>query len=54
MVAFHLSHGVASLFQTLGLTNQTLRPKFEFLARIFAWTLFVGYSAIPVSILFYG
>jgi len=54
LVAFHLSHGIGSLFQTLGLSSQTLRPVFETTGRIVAWALFAGYAAIPVSILFFG
>lgn len=51
LLAFHLSHGVASLFQTLGLSNQSLRPRFELAGRVLAWALFVGFSAIPVAVL---
>ena len=54
LVAFHLSHGIGSLFQTLGLSNQTLRPVYEIAGRALAWALFVGYASIPVSILFFG
>lgn len=54
LVAFHLSHGIGSLFQTLGFSNSTLRPALETGARILAWALFVGYSAIPISILVFG
>lgn len=54
LVAFHLSHGIGSLFQTLGLTNNTLRIAFETGAKVLAWLLFAGYSAIPISILFFG
>lgn len=54
LVAFHLSHGIASLFQTLGITNRTLRPALETGAKILAWVLFAGYAAIPVSILVFG
>ncbi len=54
LVAFHLSHGIGSLFQTLGLTNDTLRPAYESAARIFAWVLFAGYASIPISILIFG
>jgi succinate dehydrogenase / fumarate reductase cytochrome b subunit len=51
MVTFHLSHGIGSLFQTLGITNRRLRPIFEGGGRIIAWLLFLGYTSIPVSIL---
>jgi len=54
LVAFHLSHGIGSLFQTLGLSNQTVRPLYENAGRLIAWALFIGYAAIPVSILFFG
>lgn len=54
LLTFHLSHGIASLFQTLGLTTQTMRYRYEAFASILAWALFVGYAAIPVSILLFG
>ena len=54
LVASHLSHGIGSLFQTLGLTTKTLRPVFETGGRLLAWLLFIGYASIPVSILVFG
>jgi len=54
LLAFHLSHGISSLFQTLGVTNKTLRPLCELGARAVAWLLFLGYASIPVSILVFG
>ncbi len=51
LLASHLSHGIASLFQTLGLSNQQLRPRFEFGGRLVAWTLFVGFASIPAAVL---
>jgi succinate dehydrogenase / fumarate reductase cytochrome b subunit len=54
LVAFHLSHGIGSLFQTLGLSNSTVRPAYETAAKALAWLLFAGYSAIPISILVFG
>lgn len=54
LVAFHLSHGVGSLFQTLGLTNKTLRPLFEQGGRLLAWALFLGFASIPISVLIFG
>jgi succinate dehydrogenase / fumarate reductase, cytochrome b subunit len=53
-VAFHLNHGIGSLFQTLGITDQRLRFYYEAGAQILAWVLFVGYIAIPISILVFG
>lgn len=51
LLAFHLSHGIASLFQTLGLSNKQLRPRFEFAGRALAWALFLGFTSIPVAVL---
>ena len=52
--AWASSHGVASLFQTLGVTDQKMRFYYETGGQILAWVLFVGYIAIPVSILVFG
>ena len=50
LVAFHLSHGIGSLFQTLGVTDQKtpwlLR---DGSAQILAWVLFVGMSRFHVG-----
>jgi succinate dehydrogenase / fumarate reductase cytochrome b subunit len=50
-VFLHLSHGIQSAFQTLGLSNKVLQPK-QILAGKGLSTLFlVGFGAIPVAIL---
>ena len=50
----HLSHGVSSLFQTLGLaTNQTW-PIFQKLGLAYAAVILVGNCSIPIAILFFG
>jgi len=54
LLTLHLSHGIGSLFQTLGITNRTLRPILEIATRAYAWALFVGYASIPISILVFG
>jgi len=51
LLAMHLSHGIASLFQTLGLTSLTMRPRYEFAARVIGWALFLGFASIPLSVL---
>lgn len=53
-LTFHLSHGIGSLFQTLGFSNDHLRPAWEGTARLVAWLLFIGYASIPLSILLFG
>lgn len=52
-LALHLSHGIASLFQTLGLTNKKLRPRFEMAGRIVASIFFLGYASIPAAVFFH-
>lgn len=51
LLAFHLSHGIASLFQTFGITNKSLRPVFEKGGLAISWVLWAGYVSIPVSVL---
>jgi succinate dehydrogenase / fumarate reductase, cytochrome b subunit len=53
-LCFHLSHGIGSLFQTLGLSNGTMRTVYETGARVVAWLLFLGYASIPVAVLVFG
>lgn len=54
LVAFHLSHGIGSLFQTFGISNRKLRPILNWTGYFVAWILFIGYASIPISILFFG
>lgn len=45
---FHASHGVQSLFQTLGLSNDRTLPKLGLAAKILSAILFIGYGSIPI------
>ncbi|QQY07560.1 MAG: succinate dehydrogenase cytochrome b subunit [Candidatus Xiphinematobacter sp.] len=54
LLTLHLSHGVGSLFQTLGISNRKFQPIFCAAGHFVAWTLFAGYISIPLSILFFG
>ncbi len=47
----HLSHGVSSLFQSLGLRSKKTFGFFDKLAKITALGLFIGNSMIPLAIL---
>jgi succinate dehydrogenase / fumarate reductase cytochrome b subunit len=51
LLTLHLSHGSSSFFQSLGLNDKKLTPRFALGGRIFAWVLFLGYTSIPVAIL---
>lgn len=48
----HLGHGAQSLVQTLGWNNEITLPMFERAGKWLAWLLMIGYSAIPITILF--
>jgi len=49
LLAWHLSHGFSSLFQTLGLNNARLRPVLGTLGTLLAWAVFAGYVSIPLA-----
>jgi succinate dehydrogenase / fumarate reductase cytochrome b subunit len=51
LLTCHLSHGIGSLFQTLGLTNRRLHKTIELVTRAIAWILYFGYISIPLSII---
>jgi succinate dehydrogenase / fumarate reductase cytochrome b subunit len=47
----HLSHGIQSAFQTLGLSNAMLLPRFGVAGKVVSGIFLVGFGAIPVVIL---
>jgi len=47
----HLSHGIQSIFQTIGLNNEKTMPQFGAFGKVLSALFFVGFSAIPVLIL---
>jgi len=51
LLCLHLSHGVSSMFQSLGWKNDAYRPILDCGARVVAALIFVGYASIPVAIL---
>jgi len=51
LLCLHLSHGVSSMFQSLGWKNAGYRPWLDCLARALAVMIFLGYTSIPIAIL---
>ncbi len=51
LLMLHLTHGASSFFQSVGLNNKRLTPRFALAGRIFAWLIFIGYTSIPVAVL---
>jgi succinate dehydrogenase / fumarate reductase cytochrome b subunit len=52
LLMLHLSHGVSSLFQSLGLRSKKTFGFFNKLAMFSALVIFIGNSLIPLAILF--
>ena len=45
---FHLTHGVWSMFQTVGWANDTWYPRLKCIANIVATVIFLGFAAVVV------
>jgi succinate dehydrogenase / fumarate reductase cytochrome b subunit len=45
---FHLTHGIWSAFQTLGLNNKTWFPRLKFISNVLATIIMVGFAVVPV------
>jgi succinate dehydrogenase / fumarate reductase, cytochrome b subunit len=51
LLFMHLSHGLSSMFQSLGLRNHVWWPRITLFAKVASIALFIGFASIPVSIL---
>jgi succinate dehydrogenase / fumarate reductase cytochrome b subunit len=51
LLCLHLSHGVGSIFQSLGLKNKTYGPLIDRGSKLAALAIFLGNSAIPIAVL---
>ncbi len=51
LLSLHLSHGVSSMFQTLGLRNERWRGRLDVAALAFGWIMFLGFASIPAAVL---
>lgn len=50
-LVLHLTHGIQSSFQTLGLNNDSTQPVITKAGSVAAYILFIGYISIPIVIL---
>ena len=50
LVCYHLSHGIASMFQSLGLKNRDAEKKLHLLSVVVSTLVFLGYSAVPIAV----
>jgi succinate dehydrogenase / fumarate reductase cytochrome b subunit len=51
LLCLHLSHGVSSMFQSLGWKNKVYGPCLDKGSRVLAVLIFLGYVSIPIAIL---
>jgi len=51
LLANHLSHGFASIIQTIGINNRKVAGFVDNGGQILAWLVFAGYVSIPATIL---
>ncbi len=45
---FHLTHGIWSMFQTVGWANKTWYPRLKWISNILSTLIFLGFSAVVV------
>lgn len=53
LLCSHLSHGVGSVFQTLGIATDKSEPLFKNIGRAFAILVLIGNCSIPIAIYFF-
>jgi succinate dehydrogenase / fumarate reductase cytochrome b subunit len=51
LLCSHLSHGVSSAFQSLGIRSESWREKLDLAAKAYAWIIFLGFSIVPILVL---
>ncbi|MGE9292802.1 MAG: succinate dehydrogenase cytochrome b subunit [Puniceicoccales bacterium] len=54
LLCVHLTHGVTSMFQSLGVRNELWRGRLKCLASAYGLFVFIGFASIPASVLFFG
>ncbi len=51
LVGLHLSHGIWSMFQSLGFSHPRYTPMIKTFASVFSWLLISGFLSVPVAVL---
>lgn len=54
LLCSHLSHGVASIFQTLGLRTKKTAGPIKVLSKAYALIIYLGFISIPIAVLIFG
>lgn len=50
-LCLHLSHGVTSMFQTMGLRNSKWKNRIDSFAIGYGWVVFLGFISVPLCVL---
>jgi succinate dehydrogenase / fumarate reductase, cytochrome b subunit len=50
LVGMHLSHGIWSMFQSVGFSHPKYTPLIKKFAAVFSWLLIAGFISIPIAI----
>ena len=51
LLAFHLSHGIWSMFQSVGFSHPRYTPLIKKFAGVFSWILIAGFISVPIAVL---
>jgi succinate dehydrogenase / fumarate reductase cytochrome b subunit len=51
LVGSHLSHGIWSMFQSVGFSHPRYTPKLKVFSGVFSWILIAGFVAVPLAVL---
>jgi succinate dehydrogenase cytochrome b subunit len=51
LIGFHLSHGIWSMFQSMGLSHPRYTPVIKKFAAVFSWILIAGFISVPIAVL---
>jgi len=54
LLCSHLSHGTASIFQTLGLRSSKTAPLIDLGSKAYSLLIYIGFISIPISIWIFG
>jgi len=50
-IGFHLSHGIWSMFQSMGFNHPRYTPAVKKFAAVFSWLLVAGFISVPLAVL---
>jgi succinate dehydrogenase / fumarate reductase, cytochrome b subunit len=54
LLCSHLSHGVSSTFQTLGLRTKRSRSLIDGFGKFYALAVWIGFMVVPIAVFFFG